>query len=142
MSFWQRFSNNNYNNWINLKLRINGPNTQRVEYKSRHYQSQIFTMGFLKSAAVTVILAVLLANLPDFFKKTPEIPGPKGFVKPGWGNVKEAFKWVIIEFTRCNESLTAWKRKLWTFTHDIISHCFNFLNFCPILTQDTNYIGL
>ena len=49
-------------------------------------------MGFIKSAIITLISAIFLANLPKIFHKPPEVPGPKGFVKPGWEKVKEAFK--------------------------------------------------
>ena len=49
-------------------------------------------MGFIKSSIVTLVLAVILANLPKFFHKPPEVPGPKGFVKPGWEKVEQAFK--------------------------------------------------
>ena len=49
-------------------------------------------MGFFKSAFLTVIVAIVITKLPGYFHTPPEVPGPKGFVKPGWEKVKQAFK--------------------------------------------------
>ena len=49
-------------------------------------------MGFLKNALITLIVAVIISNVPNWLSPVPETPPPQGYVKPGWERVEKAFR--------------------------------------------------